>query len=437
MLYRIPWPQIVLICLSYIHSCFAQERSIFRITASECVHDPPERTQTGFVITGVRGILTALHGVADAKHIGATNDASKEAFSSLMISKLDAKHDVALLDSPELDGKSLPGLTAVAITNGQDPGPLTAFGYPYGIDLISTKGLLLRGLVQLRSLIPQGGLVAAITTRDSPSYKVEVLSIQGNLLPGDSGAPMLTANDSVLGIGNGGLNEGYSGICWAIPIANIKWEEPQSALSRLRGLDANLVFFAFPALTSGALPPLANNQEEFENQFSTLVQSSLFDFYDLRVRKVTRPSHIPVWASGGHLTYWEGSCLLAGARKAFIWGRAMPNPDSDEETVPMGQPHPTKDHWWNGVYVTESCYVLVLGENVKSQQANDICDSIRPKLDTLLSNWGKSGQKDYWGHDSGRSGDLHRFFSVSLQVLEAETIGYNVFLCVDVMTDKG
>jgi hypothetical protein len=49
---------------------------IYLITASEC-HEPSQRTQTEFIVKGTRGIFTALHGLVDAKHIGAVSEVAK------------------------------------------------------------------------------------------------------------------------------------------------------------------------------------------------------------------------------------------------------------------------------------------------------------------------------------------------------------------------
>src|SRR5258708_20149565 len=83
-----------LLVLALKTACFSQDNCIYRITASQCLHEPTERTQTGFMVNGIRGIFTALHGVVDAKQIGAVSRASNAAFSSLRITKPDPESDV-------------------------------------------------------------------------------------------------------------------------------------------------------------------------------------------------------------------------------------------------------------------------------------------------------------------------------------------------------
>jgi hypothetical protein len=236
---------LLLLALALRTTGFSQHNCIYRVTASQCLHGPTERTQTGFTVKGIRGIFTALHGVADAGRIGAVSRASNRAFNSLQISKVEPERDVALLDSSELDGKDLPALRSASFSEGVDPGPLKVVGHPYGIDLIPTTGLTLRTpkLVQLRSLLTTDSL-GPVQDRGSPFYKTKVLSIQGKLLPGDSGAPILDSQNRVLAIANGGLKGGLADISWAIPMEDVNWDDnPEATLARLRTLTPSDVFF--------------------------------------------------------------------------------------------------------------------------------------------------------------------------------------------------
>jgi hypothetical protein len=223
--------------------CVAQEKCIYRITASGCRHEPAERTQTGFIVSGTRGIYTALHGVIDATHIGAVNQASDKEFSALHISKADPALDVALLDSPELDGQDLPGLERIAFDENVDPGPIRVLGHPFGIDLLSTT-LSLRNpsIVELQSLLTQDA-IGSVVDRGSPVYNAKVLSIQGEIEPGHSGAPILDSKNRVLAIANGGLKGGTVGICWAIPLNQVHLGINPALLARLGALRPDAVFF--------------------------------------------------------------------------------------------------------------------------------------------------------------------------------------------------
>jgi hypothetical protein len=234
----------ILCLLGLPFMCSAQEKCVYRIVASDCIQPPQERYQTGFTLRGIQGIFTALHGVVDARHIAAVSRGANMAFGALQIEKADPERDVALLVSAELRKAEVPGLEISPWQEGSEAGPLTVLGHPYGINLIPTTDLHLRTreLVELRTLLDDDSK-KPVRDRGSPSYKAKVLSIQGNLLPGDSGAPILDSSNRVLGLANGGLKGGLSGICWAIPIGTLSWEDnPEDSLARLRLLKPEEVF---------------------------------------------------------------------------------------------------------------------------------------------------------------------------------------------------
>jgi hypothetical protein len=245
---------VLLFILSFTSSCLAQENCIYRITASGCLHEPKERSLTGFVLTGTRGIYTALHGVVDATHIGAVG---QQSFSALRISKVDIKHDVALLDSTELDHITLPGLNLVEFSQTVDPGKLAIIGHPFGIALLWTTELLLRkpDYVQLRTLLEADAETAA-EKRGSPYYLAMMLSIQGKFLPGDSGAPVLDSNNRVIGIVNGGLRGGEADISWAIPMNSLEMEpNTEHLLDKLKSLKPDPSLFSFNPAPLPTPPP--------------------------------------------------------------------------------------------------------------------------------------------------------------------------------------
>ena len=74
-----------------------------------------------------------------------------------------------------------------------------------------------------------------------------MISIDGNLVAGDSGGPILDSAGEVCGVIDGGLLGGAAAISWAIPLGGANWRQAgaaQADILRLAGLDvANL--FAF------------------------------------------------------------------------------------------------------------------------------------------------------------------------------------------------
>jgi hypothetical protein len=224
----------------------AQDEYVYLVKMFGCAHSPTERSQTGFRVRGLKGLVTALHGVADCQKVTASSRKGLFLDQPLTLVKIDVDHDVALLSSPQLDASGSDGLEVSGRVIWQSLESVTAFGHPYGISSLETT-LTLRNppLTPLKDLVPADPL-SVLKERRSPNHLINVLSLQGNLLPGHSGAPILDTENRVIGIANGGLKEGFAGISWAIPFKDIDWDSPSSGgrLKALAKLDPNILFAA-------------------------------------------------------------------------------------------------------------------------------------------------------------------------------------------------
>src|SRR2546423_2090460 len=184
--------------------------------------------QTGFRMADRKGIITALHGVADGAAFSAFNKAG-DVLNGLTVASVDVRNDMVLLRNHEIEDRPADGLRP---SDGPLLGArelLRACGHPAGIDFYNkdvTTGEPVRK--RLHELVPPDA-AGAFDERGSPSMDIWVLNIQGNLVPGYSGAPLLNSSDQVVGIVNGGLLNGAAGISWAIPIDTIDWREIASA----------------------------------------------------------------------------------------------------------------------------------------------------------------------------------------------------------------
>lgn len=243
---------------------------VYRIVASQCAGQPPERTQTGFRVKdrALVGIVTALHGVAGCKAIAAV-PANLAALDNLIIAKVDIAHDVALLWSEQVDDLQLDGLVPEDLSSKNIYDGLTVIGYHSGLSTQPPpEALKLREETQLVDLVPDA-LYPALINRRSPALDIEALSIDGNLLPGHSGAPILNRNGRLVGVGDGGIDFGRVGWGWAIPWHEIEWKTvvattPKERVSRadvvslqaLATTDAQLVFsFSDPAAATPTPKP--------------------------------------------------------------------------------------------------------------------------------------------------------------------------------------
>jgi S1-C subfamily serine protease len=201
------------------------------------------RTETtGFRLEGLEGIITVLHGIVGCKKIRIFNDAGEINFKNLELVKADIQHDVALLHSVKFKNFKVSGLPAAEGQSTYEE--LYIIGYPLGMlsSLITSHiNIRMPPIKKLWSLIPPS-LIRAMKNRQSPSIEVNVLSLEGSVLPGQSGAPLLNGENQVVGIINGGLRGGTVGVSWAIPLKDIQFQPVDAIREELVRL-SNLPLF--------------------------------------------------------------------------------------------------------------------------------------------------------------------------------------------------
>ncbi len=193
----------------------------------------PQQTHslTGFKVRGVEGIYTALHGVAHAQSITAFFHDPNTRQVKLKIAEVDLGRDVAVLTSVENEAIPSGGLSlgfwpkGNAISAKLAGTDATVIGHPLDIERIPTHTPL-----KLRTGRPYARLTDILNSeargelgdRKSPLTSINVLVLEGNFLPGHSGAPILDSDRAVIGIGNGGLRDGQVGYGWAIPFHEVE-----------------------------------------------------------------------------------------------------------------------------------------------------------------------------------------------------------------------
>jgi hypothetical protein len=218
---------------------------VFQIVSDKCSSGPSRRLQTGFILGGHDGIITALHGVVDCSSIIARNVKQEKVFENLEVAEVDVQNDVALLRSPLLTNSKIPGLGAGDVPKVS--ARLWIVGHPQTLLVQHWVDLVLESSTKLlEDLIPlDKSTTDHILLRASPSMNNAILSVTGDIQPGHSGAPILNEEKKVIGIGNGGLKAGTVGIGWGIPLSAIDLKpksERTAALKRLKEQNASLVF---------------------------------------------------------------------------------------------------------------------------------------------------------------------------------------------------
>lgn len=185
------------------------------------------RIQTGFRLKGYKGIITALHGVAGASAINARNQ-QNDIIDSLSIYLIDVSNDLALLShagSERLIDRGFESASLPTVFSISSQAELYTLGFPHGMELYRKPVRASTPVIRkLSDLIPTSSIetVRQFVRRKSPSVDASVISLDGNLVKGHSGSPVLNLQNHVVGVVNGGIAGGAAGISWAIPISNLR-----------------------------------------------------------------------------------------------------------------------------------------------------------------------------------------------------------------------
>jgi hypothetical protein len=200
----------------------AQEAHVFKVHADL-------NKLSGFRMKGMRGIITALHGVVGTENIRAKSASDDIVLENLEIVAVDIKRDIALISNRQVDEEG-EGVGFVPSNGTATPQmPLTLIGYPLDLGFKELKThITLRDppTEALKNLLTKS-LFSQLQFRGSPDPALQILALEGEILPGHSGAPLVDGKHRVIGIGDGGLGGVFEGlgteIGWAIPVASISF----------------------------------------------------------------------------------------------------------------------------------------------------------------------------------------------------------------------
>lgn len=175
---------------------------------------------TGFIWAKTKYVVTSLH----VLNLEAKSKIIVEFGKKRRLAKVKAilpKADLALLEVKRpIDGWQ--PLTSFNPTKPKYRSQVTALGYNKGAFGISTRELI-KGFAQpevLKQLLPEKA-VDILSKTQIPSVDMPIYYLDGSLLPGYSGSPIVDANGDLIGIGNGGLESGASSVSWVIPASNL------------------------------------------------------------------------------------------------------------------------------------------------------------------------------------------------------------------------
>jgi hypothetical protein len=212
----------VAVCLLVLSSssCAQINNGVFRIVASSCGRSGGPFAQSAFKPAGSAVLITALHGAAGCSSIQAYDDRGAPAFNNedLRIDRADIAHDIAEL----VGSTALPAQGGLSTTNAKPKAfqDLYVYGFPGGrvISRGTRVGVADPPLFMLNSWVLDNQVRDALNHRMSPSpNSVDFIDIDGVLMPGHSGAPLLNASHQVIAVANGGLKGGSDNRSWAVP----------------------------------------------------------------------------------------------------------------------------------------------------------------------------------------------------------------------------
>ena len=185
--------------------------SVLRVDARSCA--TPDRVATGFLWREGEAV-TALHAVAGCSDVWVYYEIQKLPRKAKVIRVL-RRADLAILRIE--DPPSAPALP-IELKPPSLNDDLATLGYQLQIPTMSSTSLQLRVGGQKLGDIVNPAVRQQLAQSGSPSLDLEITNIEGHLVPGLSGAPVLNQAGRVVAIADGGLENGAVAISWAIPV---------------------------------------------------------------------------------------------------------------------------------------------------------------------------------------------------------------------------
>ncbi|MEM7359418.1 MAG: serine protease [Pseudomonadota bacterium] len=189
---------------------FMEARSV-RVVASGV---GKTRASSGFLWKSRDQVITSLHSVPGGSKVSVECRGVRKPATVL---KTLPMADLILLKAPGLPASCQP-FTSFEAKKPQPFATLFTFGYHAGAKS-GTSRKFEKGHAnpeRLNTLIT-GVPLQAIKDFGMPSTNLDIYYVQGGLLPGYSGGPVVDQNKRLVGIVDGGLNKGTSSYNWVIP----------------------------------------------------------------------------------------------------------------------------------------------------------------------------------------------------------------------------
>ena len=176
---------------------------------------------TGFVWLKPNQIVTSLHLMRAGNDVEITVEQNKKRRLA-KVSRVLQSADLVLLEVYEQPIPNWTVLNSFEAAKPKTGSQIIALGFNAGAPGSSTRQLK-KGFASpeiLKGFLPPGDR-AEIEKAGIPHITLPIYYLEGSLLPGFSGAPVVDSQGRLIGIGDGGLENGASNVSWVIPASNL------------------------------------------------------------------------------------------------------------------------------------------------------------------------------------------------------------------------
>jgi len=242
-------------------------------------------TCSGFLWKQGNWIVTSLHAMRPGGTVLVQYPDNN--WKNASIKKINQKADLVLLELSA--GETVP--SGIQPLQGFSPKqlafdePIYAVGYNSGSEGSPTRSMKkgdLKPKETLEFLVPPADL-AKVKQGGVPHYQLDIIYIDGSLLPGYSGSPVYDKSGALVGIGDGGLEGGASNVSWVIPAKYLTDLENSTVTTLPPDFEKTVLHFSAEAEVEIA----SENPEEIDQIFANEYKSFYggdFLFYYTKTR---------------------------------------------------------------------------------------------------------------------------------------------------------
>jgi len=195
-------------------------RSVVQVQARGCPAPDggsERRVATGFAYGPAGHVVTAGHVVAGCTAITVYWEKYGGQTQSARLARVLARADLALLDAGPAPGEPLIAEPARPPVDAE----VETLGYYLAVPTMSNKRLRITyGSARLADMLPPDTR-RELQRSGAIDVNLDILRLDGSLLPGHSGAPVFDMAGRVVGIGSGGLKSGAASVSWAVPASHL------------------------------------------------------------------------------------------------------------------------------------------------------------------------------------------------------------------------